>query len=366
MSKKLVAFVVISSLIFGGIGGWVFSRYIIPKINTISFLTKYNLVPTAGPVVINTREEVRVNEGSDSIAAIQRAKPWVVGILNNGDINSLNYRGTGVILTSDGIIATSNNAVSQTTNTPIRVAMQDGTVMPATVLAVDPATNLVFLKVNGNGLPTAEFGSSRDLKLGQRIITLSQSFNENQTVDRVSYLSSDIHSNFSKVNFSDTIAQTYQVANLDNLQEGSLIVSLDGKAQGIFGHGAVITADTVKSALNNYFTNKGIVRPTFGFYYQQVSATTANALNLPKGLLVRRSATGAAAVAAGSAAQTAGLKEGDVITEIDGNVVNDQNSFEDLTSAVKSNSSVKFKVIRAKETLQLNLVTKEEAIGLPQ
>src|SRR4051812_13660982 len=112
MTRKHLASLVIGIILLGGISGWFFVRYLIPKLNTIPFLVKYNLAPSAGPLVINTREEVRVNEGSDSIAAIQRVKPWQVGLLAGTDPLHTDIKGTGVIITSDGLIATTKNAFS--------------------------------------------------------------------------------------------------------------------------------------------------------------------------------------------------------------------------------------------------------------
>lgn len=357
IGTKVALFVIFCSLVLGGIGGWVFSRYIIPKINTISFLTKYNLVPTAGPVVINTREEVRVNEGSDSIAAIKRAKPWLVGILNNGDINTLNFSGSGIILSSDGLIATTASALS-TPVSNINIAREDGTILQARLVATDPASDLALLKAEAANLPTAQFGFPQELQLGQRIIILTRDFAKNQAESVITNVASEVHNDFSSVNFSDDITQAFLVSSTETFDEGAMFISLDGNVQGIHSSSGIITADTIKAALNNYFTNKKITRPSFGFYYQKISQVAANALNITPGLLIKR-LEGKAAIVAGSPAQKAGLREGDIVIEINGSVINDRNSFEDIASNTKPQQEMKMKILRNKVQLQLTLIAVE-------
>ena len=52
ISGKLIAIIIVSSLVVGGVGGWLFNRVLIPKINAIPFLMKYNLSPGGASLVI--------------------------------------------------------------------------------------------------------------------------------------------------------------------------------------------------------------------------------------------------------------------------------------------------------------------------
>ena len=193
MNRKSVLFVILASIILGGLSGWFFVRLVAPKLNTVSFFRNINFLPSSSPLVINTREEIRVIEGSDSVAAIQRAKPWLVGILAGKDFSTTKVSSSGIFVTSDGVIATTKTALSELypidANLPqqkFTVVVSDGRALPATFRALDPASDLVLLKAEGGNFATASFGQPRELKLGQRIIVLSASLGQYLAKDAIS------------------------------------------------------------------------------------------------------------------------------------------------------------------------------------
>lgn len=349
MNRKSVTFMVLSSLIIGGLGGWIFTRYIIPKISTIPFLVRYNLAPQGSPLVINRREEIRVNEGSDSIAAIQKAQPWLVSVLSGADFSRAQVQGSGVILTSDGIIAIPRSLFSNKSQT-FKLGMYDGRILNAAPLSEDPASDLVLIKADGNNLPTANLGYAKDLQLGQRMIVLYPTLNEFHFTNQISFLSTDLRSFSDKVYNSDKFAQTFKIDDLSGIPDGAAALSLDGNVQGIYEKNAVITADDMRDFLNRYFKENtpSIQRAVFGFNYEPISKTAAAAFSLPEGLLVKK-------VSAAGPAQAAGLKEGDVITKINGSAANLDNSWEDFVRQNPAAVQVQLEVSRAGQTLQLNL-----------
>ncbi|MDB4940071.1 MAG: peptidase [Candidatus Doudnabacteria bacterium] len=347
MSKKAITFVILSSLVIGGIGGWLFNRYLIPKINTISFLVKYNLAPQTAPLIINRREEIRVNEGSDSIAAIQKVKPWVVGIVSGADLGHAQVASAGVVLTSDGLIAASKNSLLATVKT-VNVSFSDGTFAPATEVASDPASDLVFLKVDKTNLATASLGYSKDMQLGQRIIVLSPTLNEFQPVDQVAYLAAEVKNIANKTYSTDLINQTFKVDDLVNVPDGSMVLSLDANVQGIYSGSTVITADTIRSALNSYFSTGKIVRNHLGFSYAPVSKIMANAFGATSGVLVKKPDS------------KSNLLDGDLITAVNGTAINIDNSFEDQIQKAKVGDVLDLQVIRNKLSQSIKITVGAE------
>lgn len=354
MNKRIIWTIVLSSIILGGLSGWMIVRFVAPKLNTIPFFAKNNLLPANPPLVINTREQVRVNEGSDSVAAIQRAKPWLVGIVIGKDIVSAKVVASGIIVTSDGMIATTKAAVGSEKN--FTIVFSDGNISLATVAAVDPASDLVLLKAEGQNLPTSPFGISDELRLGQRMIMLSASASTYQAQNKIVTLASETRNHRQGVVFSDVINTTFNIDGATGLPEGTMALSLDAQVQGIYSSAGMITADTIKSGLNSYFANNAIQRNAIGLYYQNVPQSYAAAFKLPQGVLIRRPDSRTAAVVPGGAAAQAGLLENDVITTVNDTQISEDNSFEKLMNQRNPGETVRLKIARAGQILDINLV----------
>lgn len=353
MSKKVVVFTVLSSIIVGGISGWIFTRYIMPAIGTTPFLVKYNLAPPVAPLIINRTKEIHVNEGSDTIAAIQGARPWVVGVVSGSSLSTMQVQATGIILTSDGVIALTKNIAPAGTN--LQIALPDGRVLKAVFQSSDSGSDLAFYKVDASDLPVAPLGDSSQIQLGQRMIVMTATLNEQHPVTQVSYLSEE-QGNLGTVFSTDGRTSTFKIDSLQNVPEGSVVLSADGNVQGLYSRSNIITADTIHADLNSYLHDGKIVHKYFGFYYQLISKTDASLLSTTPGLLVRKSLSGAAAVIAGSPAAKAGLAEGDIITAINGNQVNFENDFEHVTSSISPGDTAVFTVMRGGKQMQLNVI----------
>ncbi len=353
MQRKEITFIIVSSLVFGGIGGWLFSRYVIPKINSIPFLVKYNLSPSSSPLVINTREEIHVNEGSDTVAAIQKAQPWMVGVVSGVNSGNIQISASAVILSSDGLIGTTKAALSASGIENISLA--DGRVVAAKIVAQDPGSDLVFLKVDLKDLPVADLGSAKDLSLGQRMIVVAATLSGSHLATQVAYLSSEVGNIAGKIYSSDQKNQAFKIDGFGSLPEGAIALSSDGALQGIYARSNVITAENIKSDLDSYFKNGKIQQLYYGFYYQPLSKTLATLLNAKEGILVRRSDNYYAAVIPGSPAALGGLQEGDIITALNGNAINLDNSFEQASAKTVAGDSLDFTVARAGKEMHLTI-----------
>ena len=351
MSKKAIAFVILSSLILGAIGASIWQRYLVPELNTVPFLVRYNLAPrSAGPLVINTTQQIRVNEGSDTIAAVQTVEPWTAAILSAGQVI-----GGGLIVTSDGLIATTQEAELQPN---LAVKLFDGTIFSgAAVVASDPSSSLVFVKINASGLATANFGSPQNLQLSQRMLALLPSGGDSQATDIVSYLSSTLnYINYSQTFSSEKNQRTFGVGAIQNIMPGATIFSSDGAVQGISSGSEIIAAGTIQSALNSYFNNRGkIVRNLIGINYEYISKINAQLNSQKQGVVLKRSAT-APAVVLGSPAQKSGLLEGDIIYAIDDTQIEANNNFEDLIQRHKPADIIKLSIQSGKILKTTNLI----------
>jgi len=359
MNKKILSVIILCSLVFGALGSWIFTRYVLPELSSIPFLIKYNLAPSQGPLVINTRQEVRVNDGTDLVAAIQNAKPWTVAILAAPNSGSVQTLGSGLLLTSDGLIVTTKSAIAG--QSQLWVKTIDGTVAKATVQSQDTESDLVFIQAALKNQPTASFDDPNSLELGDRLVIISQSTGQYQAESQVAYVTSETRNTPSnQVLFSDEISRTFGVGLISGA-EGAAIAASDGNVEGIYSKTGVIVAGTIQSALSSYFNNnKQIVRPSIGIYYEYISPSAAAITGSHEGAKVARPDSKTAAVVSGSAAQQAGIQEGDIIYKVNGTAVTFDNSFESLVSSRNPNDVLTLNLWRGSKDMVITVIVKSK------
>lgn len=368
MNKKIIFFVITSSIIFGALGSLLLTRLIIPKLAAIPFFVRHNIAPAPGPLVINTTQEVRVTDGTDTIAAVQRVKPWTVAILSKDSTGTVQAIGSGALLTSDGLIATTKTVI--TGQSQIWVKNIDGTTVAATVVANDPSSDLVFIQAALTNQPSVAFGNSDILQLGERILVISQSSGQNQIESHVTYVASlpqDIPAN--TIFSSDTLYKTLGISSSmsplsavpNQTPEGGIVAASDGTVVGIYSKTGIILVDTIQSALNSYFNNnKQIVRGAIGFHYIYITPEISAITGIHEGLLVKRPDPKTLAIAIGSPAQQSGIQEGDLIYSVNGTQINYNHSFESLVSSAAPNSILTLELLRGGKDNVVTVIVKQK------
>ena len=236
--------------------------------------------------------------------------------------------GSGVIVDASGLVVTNHHVIENMTD--VKVALADKREFDAEIILRDPRTDLAVLRIkNGGGFPSLDLGDSDALEVGDLVLAIGNPFGVGQTVTQgiVSALAR------TQVGITDYgfFIQTDAAINPGN--SGGALVDMNGRLAGInsaiysrsggsIGIGFAIPVNMVKVVVA---AAKGGVRqvrrPWFGATLQPVSREIAESLGLdrPTGALVSE------LVAEGPAAQ-AGLRRGDVVTEIDGQAVDDPES----------------------------------------
>ncbi|MGN6132007.1 MAG: S1C family serine protease [Nocardioidaceae bacterium] len=285
---------------------------------------------------VDNSKNVAAAKGSDQQVAAT-VLPSVVKINVSGAQGS--GSGSGVILSSDGEILTNNHVVALAgQGGQISVNFNDGTARRATVLGTDPLTDLAVIKAaNISGLHPATIDTSGDVAVGQSVLAIGSPFGLQSTVTRgiVSALNRPV-----SVGETQGTATTYPAIQTDAAinpgNSGGPLVNMAGEVVGInssirtagssspfggtsqggsIGLGFAIPIDKVWPVVQQL--RKGIT-PTHARL--GVSVTDAQSKN---GLLT---GAGVESVNAGSAAQKAGLKRGDVITAVNGQPVSGSES----------------------------------------
>lgn len=238
--------------------------------------------------------------------------------------------GTGVVITENGYIVTNAHVIYDSQYGAgladnISVLINDDERYDAEVIGYDTDCDLAVLKIKAEGLTPAEFGDSDSLKLGESVTAIGNplGFELRNTVTRgiVSGLNRNITINEKSMN----LIQTDTAINSGN--SGGPLINKYGQVIGINsskmsssyygeasieGIGFAIPSNEVSAIVDDimeygYVTGK----PQLGISCQDVTETVSKMYNMPIGVYVVE-------VTDGSAAENAGLKSGDIITEVDG------------------------------------------------
>lgn len=235
--------------------------------------------------------------------------------------------GSGVVVRADGIIVTNNHVIDGADE--VVVALPDRREFEAKVLLADDRTDLAILRVNARNLPALRFHNSDDAEVGDIVLAIGNPFGVGQTV--TSGIISALARTQAGISDHQFFIQTDAAINPGN--SGGALVTMGGDLIGIntaiysrsggnIGIGFAIPANMVKLVVDTAVAGqKTIARPWLGVDTQIVDADLADSLGLdrPIGLAVT-------AVADGSPAAQAGLRDGDIIVKADGFEVNDPQS----------------------------------------
>lgn len=306
----------------------------------------------------------KIKKSVVSIVAQSSASTNIFGFTTSGSTSS----GSGFIVTSDGIIVTNKHVVTDEAAT-YTVYLADGTKYAAKVLARDPYNDLAFVKIDARSLPVADLGDSDQVKVGQWVIAVGNALGEYENTVTVGVVSGTNR----EVTPTDTsTGQTEQLEGLIQIDaaifsgnSGGPLVDLKGNVVGINtakgadqGLGFSIPINSIKVALESVKNSGKIVRPMLGVSFVEVTAELAKNYNLPVdyGVLVYAS-QGQPAVVADSPAAKAGIEAGDIITEINGDQVNEKHSLRSLLSKYQPNDEIKVKIMhdRKEKTLTVKL-----------
>ena len=229
--------------------------------------------------------------------------------------------GSGFIISPDGYIVTNNHVIDNAT--AIKVTLDDGTELPATLVGADPKSDLAVVKITApKPLPVISWGDSDRLKAGDQILAIGNPFGIGTTVTAgiVSARGRDLHSG----PYDDFIQID---APINHGNSGGPLVDVEGKVVGIntaiyspnggsVGVGFAIPSDQAQNVVVRLMKDGSIQHGFIGVQIQPVTPDVANAIGLAaaEGALVAK-------VDADTPAGRAGIKTGDVITALGGQAI---------------------------------------------
>lgn len=269
-----------------------------------------------------------------------------------------NSLGSGVIVSAKGLIVTSNHVIAGADE--ITVVLTDRREFPAKVVSADERTDLAVLRIEpkGEALPFVELRDSDDIEVGDLVLAVGNPFGVGQTV--TSGIVSALSRTGVNINDLNYFIQTDAAINPGN--SGGALVTMDGRLVGInsaiysrsggsMGIGFAVPSNLVQSVLNAVAAGqKTIVRAWTGIDGQEVTAELAASLNLPRpiGILV-------SGLHSASPARAAGLKRGDIITGVNGRVVEDIEAFRYRIATLAIGQTAELEIQRDGQRMMIGL-----------
>jgi serine protease Do len=268
--------------------------------------------------------------------------------------------GSGVIVSPDGYILTNNHVVDDATD--VRVTLADRREFKGRVVGKDAKIDLAVVKVEASNLPVITVGSSSKLEVGDCVLAIGNPFGVGQTVT-MGIISATGRAGLGIEDYEDFI-QTDAAINPGNSggalvnDRGELIgintAILSGGSGGNQGIGFAVPVNLARQVMDQIVTHGHVVRSYLGVSVQPVTPAIARAMNLstPDGALVSQ-------VTSDSPAQRAGLREGDVITEINGTPVQESNQLRMTVSMMNPGEDARLKVVRDGRTMPFTVKVEE-------
>ena len=264
--------------------------------------------------------------------------------------------GSGYIISPDGYIVTNDHVAGNATE--ITITMTDGSHHEAKIIGSDPVSDICLLKIDGDNLPYVELGNSNDIIIGEWVIALGNPFGLFELNDKPTVTVGVISAtgmNLEPINdrYYLNMIQTDAAINGGN-SGGALVNSIGqvigmntliytaGGVQGNIGLGFAIPIDKVKRIVTELKTNGKIDRDfQIGMSIQSIDAGIMRYYDLKsnKGVIITK-------VLPNTPADNAGLKSGDIITEIDGFKISNEQTIFGVFQEFRADQVIEVKIIR--------------------
>lgn len=361
------AFVLVISLLVGGIGGGI-AGYTIANQTAASSSSPAQSLETfqANPVAVTDTQTnpsaTIVVDRSDSVEAVQKVLPAVVTVLNQGSqgVGS----GSGVFIDKSGYLVTNYHVIEGARELIVIYAKGDRA--SAKLVGTAPDFDLAVLKVDELVPAVAAWGDSGELPLGAPVIAIGSALGQYQNT-----VTAGVLSGFNRdLGPLRGLLQTDAAINSGNsggplINMAGQIIGIntavvrgggDGFSAGAEGLGFAIPSNVAQTVVQRLIES-GDARPSFlGIQYQELNPQLANEqqLTIIQGALLQE-------VVSGSPAAQAGLQTGDVITAINGQPIDERHPLVSLLLEHVAGETVTVDILRDGQTFQTELTLGERA-----
>lgn len=378
-----IVLALIVSIICGFLGGWLFNN---------SSATSQ----AGGPVSAPKQQEVVTSESQlisqiartvgksvVSIDVVSQSQPsggdfgGLFGFGLGGGANSTQEdAGTGIILNKDGLIITNRHVIPDGT-TNVSVTLSDGTTFKnVKVLGKTnsgSSLDIAFLKIQdlkGTTLTPASLGDSSKVDVGDAVVAIGNALGQFQNTVTSGIISGhgrSVQASDETGSSSENLQDLFQTdAAINPGNSGGPLVNMSGQVIGINtavagqaqNIGFAIPINDAKGLIQSVQANGKLQTPYIGIYYVPLTKDYAYVYNLPvsQGAYIPPSQqSGQQSIIPGGPADKAGLKEKDIITKVDGTVIDKSHSLISLLYQHQPGDTVNLTVLRDGKTIDVKL-----------
>lgn len=264
--------------------------------------------------------------------------------------------GTGVVVSADGYVLTNKHVVEGASS--VEVTFENGRQFDRVrVVAVDPLNDIAFLKIKGvSDLPVSEPGNSSTIQIGQQVVAIGNSLGQYQNTVTSGIISGTNRPISAQAGDSiETLTDLIQTdAAINPGNSGGPLVNMAGQVIGINtaiaadaeGIGFAIPINATKGMLKGLLENGKAERPYLGVNYLPINGEVAAEYNLPVDNGAYIYADRGNPVLSGSPADEAGVKEGDIITKVEGVEVGPGGGVATLIGAYAPGDKINITILR--------------------
>jgi 2-alkenal reductase len=351
-------------VILGGIAGGATATVVSGRTpgDLVAITPQPSAIPSAAPTTLPA--------GSDTIVdAVRELLPAVVTVVNRASNGQAQSSGSGFVIDAQqGFVATNNHVVENArgggTGASFDVIFSDNRTVKATLVGRDPLTDVAVLRVPAQGLVAAALADSDKAPVGASVVAIGSPLGEFQNTVTQGVVSAKGRrvQESSNVTLEDMI-QTDAAINPGN-SGGPLIwvaakqvvgmntlVQIDPNTDTIApGLGFAVSSNTIREIANELIRDGQIVRGFIGISYTAVTPRQAASLGLsaPAGITVN-------AVVPDSPAQSAGIRNGDIITKVNDQQIDQQHPLNSLMLKSRPGDRVKLSFIRGGQTQTVDI-----------
>jgi serine protease Do len=367
--RAAIALLLLACLSVGFLGGWLGSR-------SQNHQTSANINTEASKQIVTTQSQLInkiAKDVSPSVVSVdvttQSAQASFFGFNVPSEQQAA---GTGVIISSDGVVLTNRHVVPAGTST-VSVTLSDGTKLDNVSVigrtSDSDSLDVAFLKINdkkGKTLQAASLGDSSQMQVGDMVVAIGNALGQFQntvTNGIISGYGRNLEAGDESGGSTETLQNLFQTdAAINQGNSGGPLVNSDSQVIGINvaiagdaqNVGFAIPINDVKGLINSVLSKGKLERPYLGVRYVSLTDDIAYQYNLD----VKRGAYLApgngSTIISGSPAEKAGLQEKDIITKVNDTSVDENHSLTSLLGQHQVGDRVTLTVIRDGKTITVS------------